>query len=118
MTQVIRVMIEDSGPVQGMDGSVREIITGFIRLFVMFLDGRYHPSHKIPEHGKLQKVLDNKNPLFAPFYKLCCRMEGYFDHRKQVQPSTPKRAISGDVDEDDEDGEPLSATRRRARDTT
>jgi septum formation topological specificity factor MinE len=118
MTQVIRAMIEDSGFVRGMDVSVREIITGFIRLFVMFLDGRYHPSHKMPEHDKLQKVLDNKNPLFAPFYELCGRMEGYFDHSKQVQPSTSKRAIVGDVDEDDEDGEPLSATRRRSRDTT
>ncbi len=117
MTQVIRAMIEDSGPVQGMDGSVREIITGFIRLFVMFLDGRYHPSHKIPKHDKLQKILDNKTPLFAPFYKLCCRMEGYFDHRKQVQNSAPERTISGDVEVDDEDGEPLSSIRRRRQDT-
>jgi hypothetical protein len=118
MAQVIEAIAEGDGTVRGIDGPVREIITGFIRLFVMYVDGRYHPSHQSPTNDKLKKVLDNKISLFTSFYKLCCQMGGYFDHSKHTQSSTPKRPISGNVDGDDEDGEPLSATRRRPRDTT
>jgi hypothetical protein len=118
MAEVIEAIAEGDGTVRGMDSPVREIITGFIRLFVMYVDGRYHPSHQSPTHDKLKKVLDNKTPLFMSFYKLCCQMEGYFDHSKHTQPTMPKRPIPGNVGEDDEDGEPLSATRRRPRDTT
>jgi hypothetical protein len=115
MAQVIDALIASDGPVQGMDAAVREIITGFIRLFVMYMDGRYYTDRKTPTMDKLKKVLEKKTAFFTPFYKLCCQMESYFDHSKQIGPSPPKRPISGDVDEDDEDGEPLSAARRRPR---
>lgn len=118
MTQVIDTLVAGDRSVRGMDASVREIITGFIRLFVMFVEGRYHPDRESPTTEKLRKVLENKNPLFTPFYKHCCQMEGYFDHSKQIQPPAPKGPVSGKVDDDDEDGEPLSANRRRPRDTT
>jgi hypothetical protein len=115
MAQVIDALIAGDGLVQGMDAAVREIITGFIRLFVMYMDGRYHTDRKTLTMDKLKKVLEKKTPFFTPFYKLCCQMESYFDHSKQIGPSPPKRSISGDVDDDDDDGEPLSATRRRTR---
>ncbi|KAE9379004.1 hypothetical protein N431DRAFT_460313 [Stipitochalara longipes BDJ] len=118
MIQVIDSIIARDGSVRGMDASVREIITGFIRLFVMYVDGRYHPDREPPTTEKLKKVLDQKTPLFGPFYKLCCQMESYFDHSKHYEPSAPIPLISGGIGDDDEDGEPLSATRRRPRDTT
>jgi hypothetical protein len=115
ITQIIDALIVGDGQVQGMDSSVREIITGFIRLFVMYMDGRYHTDRKTPTTDKLKKVLENKSPYFTPFYKLCCQMESYFDHNKIIAPSTPNRPTSDDADDDDEDGEPLSAIRRRPR---
>jgi hypothetical protein len=118
MTEVMYALTEGDGNVRGMDAPTREIITGFIRLFVMFVDGRYHPWSKCPTHDKLKKVLENKTPLFTPFYTLCCQMEGYFDHSKQISPSTAKRPASARVYDDEEDGEPLSAVRRRPRDAT
>jgi len=118
MAQVIDSLIAGEGSVQGMDTSTREIITGFIRLFVMYIEGRYHPDRVPPKKDKLKKALDQKDPSFGPFYKLCCQMESYFDHGKHYTPTTANRLKPGGFGDDDEDGEPLSATRRRPRDTT
>jgi hypothetical protein len=111
--QVIDALAAADRGVRGMDLQTYEILTGFIRLFEMFIDCRYHPWRESPTKAQLDKVIEKKDPWFSPFYKLCCKMEGYFNRTTNMQPSTPRPSDEGD--DDDEDGEPLSATRRRPR---
>jgi hypothetical protein len=113
MRQVIDALAAGKRSLRGMDAQTYEIMAGFVRLFGMFIDCRYHPWRENLTEDQLKKVLENQTPWFSSFYRLCSKMEGYFDHT--AQPSMPQRSVTDVDDDDDEDGEPISATRRRPR---
>jgi hypothetical protein len=118
MKQVIDTLAAADRSVRGIDAQTYKILTGFIRLFEMFIDCRYYPWRENPTQAELNKIIEKRNPWFSPFYKLCCGMKGYFERKAQMQPSASERPVSDEVSDDDEDGEPVSAIRHRLRATT
>ncbi|KAH6682071.1 hypothetical protein B0J14DRAFT_695530 [Halenospora varia] len=133
--EVIQALKKSETHVKGLDESLLRTLTRFIWLFEIYLDCKQHDYREQPNPTSLEK-LERSLPHFERFYRLCHKLPGYFDPSFKpfpLGPSSPRRHTKGeekasdactspdggvnDVEEDDEDedGEPLSAIRRRPR---
>jgi hypothetical protein len=112
MKQVMDSLSRGEDCVKGMEARAFNILTSLVRLFRMYIDRRWH-ADDVPSSKQLSKVL-GKRKDFTPFYKLCCNIEGYLNHRHQA--ALVSRRMASVDDEEDED--PLPAVRRRSRDAT
>jgi hypothetical protein len=119
--------------VRGMDSTTLELLSGYIRLFEIYIDCCYHAWREPPTPWSLQKVVDEQANQFTAFFDFCATLEDIFSHQSNYlsSPTSSRKdcinaggkgkvAVSAsegeDYDEDDEDIRPLS--KRRYRDVT
>ncbi|KAH8658636.1 hypothetical protein BGZ60DRAFT_123171 [Tricladium varicosporioides] len=133
--EVIRALKKSETHVKGLDESLFRTLTRFIWLFEIYLDCKQHNYHEQPNPKSLEK-LERGLPQFERFYRLCHKLPGYFDPSFKpfpLGPSSPRRHLKEredasdactslneevnavEEDNEDEDGEPLPAMRRRPR---
>ncbi|KAF4636000.1 hypothetical protein G7Y89_g2097 [Cudoniella acicularis] len=127
--------------IKGMDQSLFETLTIFLRLFEIFIDCKSHPYREKLKKNTIEKLKNGQAQWYPDFYTLCRQLPGYFNAqpelkgkekgkgKKKVQDEDEDEdededdevfvdAVEGKLrdsenDEDDEDGEPVSAVRRR-----
>jgi hypothetical protein len=123
MHQVLEVLHNLDHSVKGMDATTFETLNRFTRLFEIYVHCKYHPWRGKPSKRSASKLLDSKPKWFAPFFRLCSRLESYFDHKsRSAQLSSPENrkdiAQDNDDNDDDEDEGPQSAVKRRSKPIT